>query len=1462
MEKTIELSGQCPGRLSFDYLAVINYAMVLNEDHAVSRCELKNESHQIWRDICVSIQGDMIEPCQLRLAELRPMASISFPDANLMPVASKLMALTEAVQTSFLIRVEVGNVSVAQQTFPLTLMAFDQWHGDAVRPELIASFVTPNHPVLSPVSLRASQYLEQFSGNGDLDQYQSRDDDRIYQQVRSMYCSLLEEQLAYHACPASFEESGQRIRLVDKVLGDKLGNCLDVSLLLCSCLESIGIRTVLILYRDHAMMGAWLHPESSVPMVGYDDSELMDCISVPQPEFVVLQAVGLTQGTSFEEAVRQGEEYMASHRRSFTCFVDVWQARLNHVRPLPQSVLSTRGWKVTEMPDYDALFEQMAEQNPYEIHGRASAEKMKNKQLLWERKLLDLSLRNNLLNIRSGKHIIPLPQMPIDEILRRLENEELGSLLEEKDNFSTRKELYRAARISLEENGANSLFLSIGTLCWSEEDSRRQHFAPVMFLPVEMVRHSAQKYVIRPRDEEPLMNITLLEMMRQVFELEVPELSPIPVDEQERVDWRKVFASLNTTLDEVNEKRPAEQRWQIVEECMVGIFSFSKFVMWNDIHSNPEVIESHPLLRSLMEGRLDPQLCSQQGLCDARSLDLSMLPHDCALPVDVDSSQLEAVVNSGRGNSFLLYGPPGTGKSQTITNMIANALYHDKRVLFVAEKKAALEVVQERLRRIGLEPFCLELHSNKVDKKTFLAQMKMALNVERKASAHDYQTKSEELFRHRQELIAYVEALHQKRADGISLYEAINRYLSIEGEAMPMRGNAMQTTSLSQVESMCRELCKLDKVQEIIGCHPGAHPLFGLSPRENTADNQRQIQTLLQQLPLAVEAAQRKEKGWLNRLLFHRSALEILQRNEAWRALDRVAHVDPRLLADLPQLKVRSEQWLENLDKLRLWYYFSSLDLSLQAFHLPFVLEYYEQGRSGQSTADALMKGYLRRFAMDLIDTDPTLRTFNGLLFEEVIERYRALTQEFQQLTREELVCRLSQRMPRAESAQGAIAQELTFLNKRIAGNGRAYTVRRMLDETQHILPTLCPCMLMSPLSVSQYLAMKPGQFDLVIFDEASQMPTSESVATIARGVTTVVVGDPKQMPPTSFFAAQSTNENDAEVDDLESILDDCISLSLPSHYLTWHYRSKHESLIAFSNTHYYDGRLITFPSVDDQERKVTLVPVKGVYDFGKTRSNKTEAQAVVGGVLDLLEQQLVSGEFRSIGIVAFSKVQSSLIEDLLIDALAKHPQLEALANQGDEPIFVKNLENVQGDERDIILFSIGYGPDKSGRVSMNFGPLNQQGGERRLNVAVSRARYAMTVYSSLPSSMIDLERTTALGVAGLKRFLEYAETGHLPRLSTQTVATSVDPIIEQMAEQWRRKGYEVHTQVGRSRFKIDLALVDPEHPERYVKAFITDGTSYYDTPTARDREIVQPAVLQSLGWDLGHSWTADAVNA
>ena len=295
------------------------------------------------------------------------------------------------------------------------------------------------------------------------------------------------------------------------------------------------------------------------------------------------------------------------------------------------------------------------------------------------------------------------------------------------------------------------------------------------------------------------------------------------------------------------------------------------------------------------------------------------------------------------------------------------------------------------------------------------------------------------------------------------------------------------------------------------------------------------------------------------------------------------------------------------------------------------------------------------------------------------------------------------------------------------------------------------------------HLPPDSAPFDLIVFDEASQIPVWDAIGVIARGKQLIVVGDPKQMPPTNFFQKQDSEDADDETEDiadLESILDECIAAGVHSAYLNWHYRSRHESLIAFSNHYYYGDRLFTFPAATSSDRlgvRFEFVP-DGVYDRRSSRTNRREAEAVVKYVFDRLEH---SHKKRSVGIVTFSQAQKDLIEDLLEEERIRHPKLEPyFSDRNPEPLFVKNLENVQGDERDVILFSIGYAPDASGRFAMNFGPLNRQGGERRLNVAITRAKEQVVVFSSIHANQIDLARTGAVGAAHLKFFLDYAEKG------------------------------------------------------------------------------------------------------
>ena len=547
--------------------------------------------------------------------------------------------------------------------------------------------------------------------------------------------------------------------------------------------------------------------------------------------------------------------------------------------------------------------------------------------------------------------------------------------------------------------------------------------------------------------------------------------------------------------------------------------------------------------------------------------------------------------------------------------------------------------------------------------------------------------------------------------------------------------------------------------------------------------------------------------------------------------------------------------WLGNYQKIKDWYHWVDKKRELYQMGAQPVAALIEKGTKPHEAMNGFLKGMYHVLIETAIDENEQLRMFNGLKFRQKIEKYKRDTARFQELSKEVLYSKLASRVP-STSAAIAEGSEISILKRNIANGGRGNSIRSIIDNIPTLLPRLCPCMLMSPISVAQYIDLNADKFDLVIFDEASQMPTSEAVGAIARGKAVIVVGDSRQMPPTSFFSSNQVDEDEADIDDMESILDDCITLSLCEHQLKWHYRSKHESLIAFSNSQYYDNNLLTFPSIDDHVAKVTLVPINGVYDKGRTRSNPEESKAIVNEIIRRLSDEQLR-QF-SIGVVAFSKVQGDLIEDDLFEALDKNPQLKEIAMNGKEPIFVKNLENVQGDERDVILFSIGYGADKDGRVSMNFGPLNNAGGERRLNVAVSRARYEMLVFSTLKSSQIDLKRSNAKGVEGLKGFLEYAETGKLPFISGTAHTLGSNVMVDQICDALARKGYITESFVGRSNFKVDIAVSSKEHPETYILGILCDGKTYYETKTTRDREIVQPSVLRMLNWRVMRVYSID----
>ncbi len=529
---------------------------------------------------------------------------------------------------------------------------------------------------------------------------------------------------------------------------------------------------------------------------------------------------------------------------------------------------------------------------------------------------------------------------------------------------------------------------------------------------------------------------------------------------------------------------------------------------------------------------------------------------------------------------------------------------------------------------------------------------------------------------------------------------------------------------------------------------------------------------------------------------------------------------------------------------------------------LPLV-EAAEQGRVLPEEMEKTFEAaYCTWWSGSVIGEDEVLRTFSTPEHEATITNFRHIDDRFQKLTGEYIAATLAGSLPEQDDVKKS--SQWGVLRHELQKKKRHKPVRRLLEEAPEVMTSLAPCFMMSPLSVAQYLSPNQALSDVVIFDEASQITVWDAVGSIARGQQVIVTGDPKQMPPTNFFA-RSDDDPDGDIDaqgDLESILDEMLGAGIPRRTLNLHYRSRKESLIAFSNARYYDNELITFPAPNVAERGVRLVRPDGFYARGKARHNEGEAKAIVNEVLRRLTHPDPAIHKLSIGVVTFNSEQQNLIENLLDEARSKQPEIEwAFSREHTiEPVFVKNLETVQGDERDVILFSVTYGPDQSGHVTMNFGPLNREGGERRLNVAMTRARAEMLVFSTLSPEHIDLSRTQARAVADLKHFLEYAENGKsaLGSAVFGSVGDFESPFEAAVARELRMKGWQVHPQVGVSAYRIDLGIVHPDQSGRYLAGIECDGAMYHSSAFARERDKIRQQVLEGLGWTLFRVWSTD----
>lgn len=529
---------------------------------------------------------------------------------------------------------------------------------------------------------------------------------------------------------------------------------------------------------------------------------------------------------------------------------------------------------------------------------------------------------------------------------------------------------------------------------------------------------------------------------------------------------------------------------------------------------------------------------------------------------------------------------------------------------------------------------------------------------------------------------------------------------------------------------------------------------------------------------------------------------------------------------------------------------------------LPLVTAVESNAIAFDEIIDTFEAAYCYWWSGAVIGEDSILRTFSTAEHTADILKFREIDQRYQKLTAEYVAAKLGGHAPHKDDVKKS--SQWGILRHEIQKKTRHKPIRQLMQDAPDVLRTLAPCLMMSPLSVAQYLPPNQKLFDVVIFDEASQITVWDAVGAVARGKQVIVAGDPKQMPPTNFFARaedESISDGDFEAD-LESILDEMLGASIPKLTLNLHYRSRRESLIAFSNLKYYDNSLITFPAPVVSDGGVKLTVPDGFYARGGARHNEGEAKAIVTEILRRLRHPDSQVSKLSIGVVTFNSQQESLIENLLDEARSNDPGIEWAFSRESvlEPVFVKNLETVQGDERDVILFSITFGPDKSGHVTMNFGPLNRTGGERRLNVAMTRARSEMIVFSTLRPEQIDLSRSQARAITDLKHFLEYAKVGPsiLGSFDAGSKGDFESPFEEAVARELRGKGWTIHSQIGVSAYRIDLGVIHPKKPGVFLAGIECDGPMYYSSAYARERDIIRELVLKNLGWTLHRVWSTD----
>ena len=1652
--------------ISTDVSPVYSYVLYVNKTHLVKKITIKNITEKDIYDLRVSIttDNDLIDPYIESIPILNAKQEIIIRRPSILAHASEMLSFNEMSECLVKVAVIYKNKEIATHSNKVQILAHSEFPGNDVGDfRLLASFVLPNNPAVEKIRQDATSYLKDFTGNPSFDGYQSNEEirpERVINMAAAIYYAIRKKNIVYSEAPASFNHR-QKIRFPDEVLNTRFGTCMDMSLFYVACLEMSGLNPILVITPGHIFAGVWLTDDLSISSEITNDPALIEKkVADGINELIVIECTAMCSGQNctFDEATAAAREKLSQ----VEYYIDIALCRKDKIIPLPirnGETISIESDQNDLSESEDIAVAPSIDISDIDISTVISHPTEMTKFDQWERKLLDFSMHNHLLNTRASSTLIPLLvkdlsdledglasgqeyaliQRPrdwnshgisagtfetfnnlyeyADIITDALKQSRIHSWLDESSLSKTLTKLNRASKLSLEENGVSSLYLALGVLKWTDTTKsgaagKAPHYAPIILVPVDLIRKPANVgYSIKYRDEEILVNRTLLEFLKQQFGMDITGLNPPPQDDN-GIDVLKVLTILRKAIME----RP---NWNIIDCAFISNFSFAQFMMWNDVHSHAEEISRNKIVRALVDGKQYWEYCEYP---DFEKIE----KEDALVPVQVDASQMRAIKWAASGVSFVLHGPPGTGKSQTITAMIANALSKGQKVLFVAEKMAALNVVYQRLKNIGLENFCLELHSNKAQKSKVLNQLNRRINANFNGYTSGYESNIAQIKQLREKLDAYVNELHKQQSCGMSLRELIDSYESLPDYKETLQIDKRSLRSLTQ-EDLERQKAQIEKLFVVGSAIKNFenNPLSEVKQTEYSQSLRRDVENFYDEYVAVLDKLQNAgdalafKLGWKNPIrstewheLLDLSHV-VTSRSEAVSTInsERLNHIiettkskkeadkkfeeyssvfaskynESILSADLDSIKLRyteaqkkflgkqkaidavlaefqqhiktaadilmidtiknevlnykqlkqdkeahelaernlwngnhdlivecangledayllvctkenelkellvvnipenDDDWIsgkrcfaqnlcDNSSDLRDWILYQSARAECCSIGLEPLCKLYEAGFEQEDILPIYLRTVYKEIIWTIIDNSQTLNLFSGSSFDYHISQYKQAETEYLTLTKAVLVHSILSNSAYNRDP-GSVSSAMVLLKKAISTNGKKVSLRNLFDKIAGLIIDLCPCVLMSPMSVAQYLPLWSCQFDLIIFDEASQVPTAQAIGALARGTNAVIVGDPNQMPPTSFFNSDSTDEENIQLEDLDSILDDCLAIGMPSAYLLWHYRSRHESLIAFSNKNYYDNNMCTFPSVNDREKRVKMCTVNGTYLRSKeNKSNRgkniKEAEAVVKEVKRRFNSPLLHGQ--TIGVVTFNIKQRDLIKDLIDEECKNDPAFEAWAyppktvakdgkptDDETEELFVKNLENVQGDERDVILFSIGFGPDENGKVYYNFGPLNQEGGWRRLNVAVSRARQEMIVFSSMTSNMIDTNRSANEGVKQLHDFLEYAETGILgDDISKEDFHAR--GITLQICKALEDAGYKTQKNVGASSLKIDIAVVNPYDDNEYLLGILLDGDTYKNTKATKDREVSQKSVLEGLGWSIYRIWTMD----